>query len=138
LKQLFLILALIGILNADDISLEASIFNKIVQSITDKKAPKVYIYKKIVSVSKYPNRMKLIKECALSDIVLLSTMQDIPKSCEGKLFFGSHYKHLKNPHVIGAFFWQKGRPNILFYKSRLDENHISLGKSFEKYIESEE
>jgi len=137
LRKLFLILALIGTLNADDISLEASIFSKIVQSITDKKAPKVYIYKKILSVSKYPNTLKIVKNCALADIVLLSSTQNIPKSCEGKLFFGSRYKHLKNSHVMGAFFWQKGRPNILFYKSRLEHNHITLDKNFDKYIESE-
>ncbi len=132
-----LIIALLGTLYADDIHLESSIFATIVQSVTKKKAPKVYIYKKIPSVLKYPNSMKIVKDCALADIVLLSSIQNIPKECKGKVFFGSRYKHLKNPQVVGAFFWQKGRPNILFYKNRLEKYHITLDKSYDKYIETE-
>jgi len=137
LIRYFLIWALIGTLYADDVHLESSIFTTIVQSVTKKTRPQVFIYKKIASVTKYPNTLKIVKECALADIVLLSSIEDIPKGCEGKLLFGSRYQHLKNPHVIGAFFWQKGRPNILFYKSRLEKYHISLDKSYDKYIEAD-
>ena len=118
-------------------TLESSIFNQIVQSVTAEKKPKVYIYKEIKSVSKYPKALQIVKDCALADIVLLSSTQDIPKDCNHKILFGTRYKHLQNPDVIGAFFWQKGRPNILFYKNRLNKHGIVLDSSFDKYIESE-
>ena len=44
---------------------------------------------------------------------------------------------IKEPRVVGAFFWQKGRPNILFVRKRMQEVNITLGREFDKYIEDE-
>lgn len=43
----------------------------------------------------------------------------------------------KNKRIVGAFFWQKGRPNILFIRHRLQKANLTLGHEFDKYIEDE-
>ena len=54
--------------------------------------------------------------------------------CEDKPFFTSKYKTLKeNKNAIGAFYWKKGRPNIIFVKSRLEYFELQLPQKFKKY-----
>ena len=131
-----LILFLITSSYASDNQKASGIFNLIVKEITKKENPHVYLHKGIESIQKYPGNLKIVTECKDADIVILSTIKEIPKECSKKILFGSRYAHLKNPNVIGSFFWQKGRPNILFYQQRLKNYNIKLDSSFDKYIEN--
>ncbi len=119
----------------DNEKIASSIFNNIVNSLSGKYYAPVYIHTRIESIQKYPGNINILKNCSEADIVILSNVKNIPYECKNKILFGTRYYHLKNPNVIGAFFWQKGRPNILFYKSRLDKHNIKLDSSFDKYIE---
>lgn len=111
---------LIGItLYANDIELEATIFNKILIALSAKEHPKVFIYKNIESIERYPQNLILTSTCKDADIVVVSTLKNLPASCSKKLLLGTQYFQLRDKRVVGAFFWQKGRPNILFYKERL-------------------
>lgn len=90
----------------------------------------------VKSLGTYPGGLKIVDNCSKAEVVILSTVKEIPKSCKGKILFGTRYAHLANLNVTGAFFWQKGRPNILFYQKRLDKHNIKLDSSFNKYIEN--
>ncbi len=133
--KLLLILFLITTTYASDDKKASGIFNLITKEITKKENSSVYLHKGIESIEKYPGNLKIVTECKDADIIILSTTSDIPKECSKKLLFGSRYSHLKNPNVVGSFFWQKGRPNILFYQKRLNAHHIELDSSFNRYIE---
>ena len=133
--KLLLVLFLVTSIYASDSKKASGIFNLIVKEITKKENSSVYLHKGIESIEKYPGNLKIVTECKDANIIILSTTRDIPKECNKKLLFGSRYSHLKNPNVIGAFFWQKGRPNILFYQKRLNTHHIKLNSSFNRYIE---
>lgn len=121
---------------ANDVELASMILNKLIFAVTAKKDPKVYLYRENEALETYPASAVLVTRCDDADIVVVSTLKHLPKSCENKVLLGTRYMHLDDPRVVGAFFWQKGRPNILFYRERLDAMHITLGKEFEKYIES--
>ena len=133
--KLFLIFFLTATVYASDDKKASGIFNLIVKEMTRIDKPNVYLHGTISSIKKYPGNLKVVTECKDADIVILSTTKNIPEECIKKLLFGSRYSHLKNQNVIGSFFWQKGRPNILFYKSRLKKQNIKLNPSFDKYIE---
>ena len=133
--KILLILLIITTLYASDDKKASGIFNLIVKEITKKDYASVYLHRDIESIKKYPGNLKIVTECKDANIIILSTTRDIPKECNKKLLFGSRYSHLKNPNVIGSFFWQKGRPNILFYNKRLKEHNIKLDSSFNRYIE---
>ena len=137
MKIILLIFLFISTIYADDIKLKASIFNNITCAISSKDKPMIYLHTKIKSLTTYPGDLIITQNCEKADVVLLSSTKNIPTACNDKILFGTRYSHLKNKHVIGSFFWQKGRPNILFYKDRLQKNHIKLDSSFDKYIETE-
>ncbi|SMC08547.1 hypothetical protein [Nitratiruptor tergarcus] len=54
-----------------------------------------------------------------------------------KILFVRNYPLLKKYRnwAIGGFFWQKGRPNILFFKNNLTRYRLTLPPSFQKYID---
>ncbi len=133
--KLLLTLFLITNIFASDNKKASDIFNLIVKEITKKDSSNVYLHRGIESIEKYPGNLKIVTACKDADIIILSTISDIPRECSKKILFGSRYSHLKNPNVIGSFFWQKGRPNILFYRQRLENHNIKLDPSFNKYIE---
>ena len=135
MKKAVFVFLIIATLYAGDDQKASSIFNLITKSVTQKTNPNIYIHTEIKSLKLYPDGLNIVTECTKADIVILSTTKNIPSECKEKILFGTRYSHLKNSNVIGAFFWQKGRPNILFYQDRLEQNSIKLDSSFDKYIE---
>lgn len=139
MKKIGVVLAILTCtLWPNDQVLASAIFNRIIRAITAKRVPKVYLHRGNEALVYYPGRLQLVKRCDRAEVVVLSTLKGLPASCKGKILFGTRYMHLANPQVIGAFFWQKGRPNILFYRNRLKAREIDLGRDFDKYIEQEE
>jgi hypothetical protein len=120
---------------ADDVRLAATIFTTVIHGMVKVESPKTFLHVEVASLEKYPQGITIVFDCEEADIVIVSTLKDIPLECAGKLLFGTKYSQLKDQRVVGAFFWQKGRPNILFYKSRLEEKQIELDSSFKKYVE---
>jgi hypothetical protein len=131
----FIVLFISTILNSDDLQIESSIFKEVIGAMVKTDNPKVFIYKENNSLQKYSDGLELVYSCSNADVVVISTLKNLPSLCFDKIIFGTKYSHLKDSRVVGAFFWQKGRPNILFYKDRLDKNDIKLDSSFDKYIE---
>ena len=127
---------LITTVYASDDKKASSIFNMIVKNITKKANTNIYLHTDVKSLKTYPGGLKIVESCSKAEVVILSTTKNIPNECNNKILFGTRYSHLKNKNVIGAFFWQKGRPNILFYKKHLKKNSIKLDSSFDKYIEN--
>ena len=133
--KIFLFLIIGIIVYSNDAQKKVIIFDMLMKNITHKSAPLVYIHDPMKQMFLSQNSLNIVEKCNESDIVILTTLNYIPIECENKIMFGTKYSHLKDNRVIGSFFWQKGRPNILFYKQRLDAKGIVLSKSFDKYIE---
>lgn len=86
----------------------------------------------IVSLSKI---MKNISSCTNADIIITHS-KNIQKCDDKVLVFVTNYLAFKAlPHAIGAFFYQKGRPNIIFREANLKKHNIILPSEFNKYIE---
>lgn len=88
--------------------------------------------KKIVS---YSSKMKDISSCDKADMLITHTSKIV--KCDKKvLVFATNYLAFKAlPQAIGAFFYQKGRPNIIFREEVLKKHNITLPSEFDKYIE---
>ncbi|WP_152184767.1 hypothetical protein [Sulfurimonas indica] len=135
MRALLFILICIRTVFANDVALESAIFNKVIIAVTTKEYPEVYIYKENKALEQFPGKLKIVNSCKEADIVIITTLKNLPEACKEKILFGTRYSHLRDNRVVGAFFWQKGRPNILFYKRRLERYNIKLDASFDKYIE---
>ena len=82
--------------------------------------------------------LRPVGSCEEADLLFLAGGYegDIPRRCRGKVVFSSRKKHIFLwEDVVGAFFWKKGRPNLLLIKERLEEKSIKLPREYEKFIE---
>ncbi len=134
MKNILLILLSCTLAFADDVSLEKKIYESFFDALSTEKTPKVYVDSKKESLSLSSNTFTLVNSCKEADIVVM-TQSDLPEVCQSKIVFGTRYHHLKNDFVVGAFFWQKGRPNIVFIEDRLIVKKITLPESLQDYLE---
>ncbi len=134
MRKLLLIAIFISTIGfANELEVSTKIIDKISHALIKKDVIKVVVIgekeKKIVANSIL---MKSVTECEEADMVLSNGTI----TCIDKIVFLTSYKVFKkNKQVMGAFFWQKGRPNIIFRKEILAHHKIILPKEFDKYIE---
>jgi hypothetical protein len=116
------------------------IYYEIFRSITHKSSFSVYtenkVYMNIFSTSK---RIHLVNSPKLADIILLtkhSSMKAISNiDYKNKILFATKYTLLKShSHIVGAFYWRRGRAQLLFIKNRLKAHGISLPNKYREYI----
>lgn len=149
MKKLLLLLTIISFTFADqytflvkkydkEIELEAKIIANIANSTT-KGNIKLFI-PNITELEKniYSKYLEVVDSCENSNFVFIKNKINKPESCQqkNKVFFTNNYRKLLNKNMyIGAFFWSKSRPNIVFIKKRLDKKEITLPNSYSQFIE---
>ncbi len=81
-------------------------------------------------------KIELVSSIQQADLIVLHS-SELPFDAEALLFTDS-YMMLKKykERAIGGFFWQKGRPNVLFLEKSLKRYDIKLPKDMDEYIES--
>ena len=83
-------------------------------------------------------QLNVVKTCKNAKVLILSSDKSIPKHCISKPVLVLDYDLLeKHSNAVSAFFWQKGRPNIVFLKKRLQHFSISLPSTYDKYVEEQ-
>jgi len=82
----------------------------------------------------------LVDKAEDADIVLLTSKKEIEKFKntilpKNTILFTTSYQLLKtNDDIVGAFYWRKGRSQLLFIRERLEKKNIHLPQSYRKYI----
>lgn len=83
----------------------------------------------------FSKKIHVVDNVKLSNIVLVNS-EDKYLETYNKVLFVTTYKDLKKyENAIGALYWKKGRPQVIFLKKRLDNYGIKVAKYLEKYIE---
>ncbi|MEA2050224.1 MAG: hypothetical protein U9O56_05800 [Campylobacterota bacterium] len=93
-------------------------------------------YKDVLNLSDKFNIVSNIKSC---DILVFDKSKDLNNlNLTNKILFATSYNAFRNrKDAIGAFYWFKGRPQIIFLDHRLKEKNISLKPYLQKYITDE-
>ncbi len=120
--------------NAFDIETASKIFDKLFYAVLQKEEIFVFTkdeeYKKVIINSKY---LKIVDDSTKCDIILANDKNDF-KSSNNKMVFTTQKELLdEQENVIGAFYWNKGKPEIIFLKERIEKNNLKLQEGFEKY-----
>ena len=136
--KIFILLALITtFLFSSERTIETKIYKLIIHSVfPQKKEIKIWTNDPQKNNSlKDISWIKIVKEPQNADLLILL---DPIKSPYKALIFTSSYRALKHykKSAIGGFYWQKGRPNILFLETNLDKHNIKLPNSMNEYVES--
>lgn len=91
------------------------------------------------------DKISLVNSMKKSDIILVTSKEMLKEVLYQKDLY---FKHTRKPFlfatdyhilkacsdVIGAFYWKKGRAQLLFVKNRLKEHNIELSQEYKKFI----
>jgi hypothetical protein len=97
------------------------------------------------NVFRHSKRIFLSAKLEEADIVLITdekTLENILSTIDtntdgGKkpIIFVTKYHFLRiSDDIIGAFYWRKGRSQLLFIKNRLKEHNITLPKEYKNFM----
>ena len=83
------------------------------------------------------DKVRIVKERDEADILIIYKTYDIDAK-DKKVFADGYliFKHYKD-NIVGGFYWQKGRPNLVFIKKNLKDYGISLPDDLQEYIEED-
>ena len=132
---LFLFILISSILFASSAEIEKKICNKLLEMIFQEKSS-IKIWHNSKNSYKILNHNKFIfvKTPDFADILIVDHYEEI---LADKPIFVRKYHLLKKyrDRAIGGFYWQKGRPNIIFIKDNLEKYGINIPDKLKKYIE---
>lgn len=137
----FLLIVLVPSLLCAEVSkssMETQIIEKIATSLFPKQ--RITAWGETTDQKNIIRQSKKIEEAVDSshaDLIIVS--KNLPQNLShNTVIITTEYTLLKNDErIIGAFFWQKGRPNLLFLRPRMQKANVKLGHEFDKYIEDE-
>ncbi|WP_456463829.1 hypothetical protein [Persephonella sp.] len=118
--------------------IESTIISRISTTLTGKHYKiKAFATDNMKYIFKYSKILIPSYECDEADVVIAGDLLK-NKDCEKKVMIVTKYYLIrKYQNAVAAFYWYKGRPNIVFIKERLEKFGIKLPTEYEKYIDSE-
>ncbi len=150
MKKIIFLITLISFLNAEqytfllnkydkELELEAKIISNIATA-SIKNDIKLFIPEiSIAEKEIYSKFFILSNSCDDANFIFVKKSLDTNSLCKedtNKIFFTNNYqKLLKDSRYLGAFFWNKSRPNITFIKNRLEKQKIELSNDYAKFVE---
>ena len=133
-KILFLLFFTVTFSLSSQISISTKIVGKIIYALNSD--AKIWInkktnYKDVVDTSV----LNIVNYCNDANIVMINSNKTIPINCKDLPIVTFDYNLLsKNKNAVAAFFWKRGRPNIIFIKDRLDKFNISIPNKYQSYL----
>jgi len=101
-------------------------------------------YRQVFLTSK---RLRLVSDPKEADIVLITNERTLEKVLTKEkasqtdkkpiLFVTDYHLLAKSDMVVGAFYWRKGRSQLLFVKNRLDKYNITLPDEYQRFTVDE-
>ena len=135
---LFFFLFINTLLFSSDLQTEEKIYKLIIHNLIPQQ-------KEIKAWGDTPKNQEILKTIPGVTVVTSPKTADFlllnnKKASNSKaLIFVTNFKLLEKMQniAVGGFYWQKGRPNILFLRQNLQKNNIHLPKSMQDFIEDE-
>ena len=138
MKKLILLLVLSYSLFASNLDIEKKIYRAIIYSIFPNKQT-ISIWSDDIRKNNFLSslhKIRIVKEPSSADMLIIEKPL---KTLPDKILFITSYPILEKykNKAIGGFYWQKGRPNIIFLDKNLKRFDIKLPDSMQEYIEDE-
>lgn len=147
MRKFFVVLALLcGHLYALDKESTLKLYDGIFAALSPKASISVYTEEKeYMDVFQYSERFLLSDKLEESDILLIaenSTLNNALRTIKANkairkklIIFVTNYQLLSvSEDVVGAFYWRKGRPQLLFIKNRLDKHNVVLPEEYKSFM----
>lgn len=112
-------------------SAESKIMKLIFNSIFQKESLMVFVDSEQKSTIIKDAGFIVAPSCSKADVVYASKLL---QACPKKPIFTDNYETFKtNDNVFGAFYWSKGRPNIMFDSHKMEDLELRLPQNLKKY-----
>jgi uncharacterized pyridoxamine 5'-phosphate oxidase family protein len=137
MRIIFLLAIMLLNLFANSSEVEVKIYEKIISNFDKNNKVKVYSNDKNIlnEIKKYSKKLIISNKKDAKVYILSANIENIP---DEKIVIVTNYGLLKDiKNSLAAFYWKKGRPNILFIKDRIKKRNLSLNKEYNKYSEEE-
>lgn len=118
--------------------IRAQIIEKIISNISINEVITVWSdNKELIAEFRKSSNLITTDDCDKANIVVVEDAKNIEdEDCKNKPIFVLNYNLLKDlPESFGAFFWKKGRPNIVIIKPRTLSHGIIVNRELEAYVE---
>ncbi|QOR61340.1 hypothetical protein ACM66Z_07755 [Sulfurovum sp. ST-21] len=102
----------------------------------DREYRQVFAYSKRIFLSRDPEKADVILVTNRSTLSKIRGERENMRNKEREpVLFVTDYRLLKlSPEAVGAFYWRKGRSQLLFIKNRLDKHNITLPKEYKNFL----
>ena len=135
MKRLLLFLLFTLSLFANDQKAQSKIIDTILNNISFQEQKLIYSDDKQLLETLGVNH-SITYDSNKANLLILQDSKNLPKNYKNKKIFVLNYKLLsKVPESFGAFFFKKGRANIIFLKPKLKQNNIEITNKLEPYLE---
>ncbi|MFA6196899.1 MAG: hypothetical protein WC656_09665 [Sulfurimonas sp.] len=115
--------------------IESRILMSMLNAVSNHKGFSIYTNNQKLKNILPAEQIIFVENCTSADLAILEKSK-IEENCSNVSIITLEYDLLKKyPNSIGSFFWQKGRPNIIFIKSRLKNQNIILDRAFDEFVE---
>ena len=115
--------------------IESKIIMSMIEVVSSHKVFSVYTNSQKLKEILPTEKIVFVDDCEGAELAILEKSK-VEKNCTDIAIITLEYDLLKKyPNSIGSFFWQKGRPNIVFIKSRLKNRNILLDSAFDEFVE---
>jgi len=131
LKKILILILLVSSLFSN--TYETRLYEKIIPDIFQKH---VVVYTDVESREFFNNKnlFSITNDCLKADIIVGKKFTIITKECMEKPFFTTSYRaYRKYKNSIGAFYWSKGRPQLIFSLDKIDEFNLILPENLKRY-----
>ena len=143
LKKFIMIFMIVFTLYGDALSkIKAQIILNIAHLITDKSVVKIYVDDPdFMDIFKDSDKIKRVTNCFQADLIITKDSKSMLKLCNKHQhhvnIISTTYKDYKQNKDVsfGAFFWQKGRANMLLNSKIIQKEDINIPQSYQKYLD---
>jgi len=124
-------------------------YHHIFAALSSQNIISVYVKdKEYLEVFQFSNKISVSNRLEESDIVLITDKHMLAEVLKydsiyetkkkRPVLFTTNYRFLeKSKEIIGAFYWKKGRSQILFIKNRLHKLGLHLPQEYEQFMVDE-
>lgn len=136
---LFLFFTIASFASEERVDIKAQILEKILSSISIDETITIWTDdEELLLEFKKSSFLILTDECAVATLIVVAHKKNIQdnEDCKNKPIFVLNYELLKDiPESFGAFFWKKGRPNIVIIEPRTQLQNIIVSSELDAYKE---
>jgi len=136
---IFLFLITASFASEERIDIKAQILEKIFANININETITIWTdNEELLEEFKKSSYLIVTDDCAVATLIVVEAKTSIEndESCRNKPIFVLNYEMLKDiPESFGAFFWKKGRPNIVIVEPRMRNQSIRVSSELDAYKE---